>query len=275
MTHGENGLPTESSGGRARGLITMIGDAAARRRMARQALECAVRFQPRSVAQKYERLFATLLHERTEPLHADCWAEMRGEVNVRSRESECPLRGAGRPARNSASGSLRAFPPTRENPVAVLGAGPQALPAGAWELHLESPDGSRQRVRADQLDVSALMPAAGARAERPTLRVAVPYVTDAGNLNLRMWLRDVHAESGRVVTSGGLIEVTADLWGCTTAVGSTLVARSRQDRAGAGCAPSAAHTTNWLLMRWTWRTETRSSQVRVGDEGARRDPRGG
>ncbi|CAM5625919.1 transferase [Streptomyces fumanus] len=116
----------------------------------------------------------------------------------------------------------------------------QRLPEGRWDLYLlPEPDGERQRLRAGPRDLRALVDGA-ARDRSAPVAARVPYVTKGGFLALRTWLRDAHAEAGRITLADG-----------------TLTARLRLHGAESGPRPGV-----WLRLRGRAGTEL-AAEVRV------------
>ncbi|MFF5105222.1 transferase [Streptomyces sp. NPDC000134] len=111
----------------------------------------------------------------------------------------------------------------------------QRLPEGRWDLYVvPEPDGDRQRARPGPRDLRALVDGA-ARDRSAPVAARVPYVTKGGFLALRTWLRDAHAEAGRITFGDGTMTVEARLHGAELTPGAAVRLRLR----GAGTALSA------------------------------------
>jgi hypothetical protein len=89
----------------------------------------------------------------------------------------------------------------------------QRLEEGRWDLYLVTePDGERQRLRPGPRDLRALVDG-HTRDRSAPVAPRVPYVTKDGFLTLRTWLRDAHAEAGRITLADGTMTVQVRLHG--------------------------------------------------------------
>ncbi|MFJ5777121.1 transferase [Streptomyces sp. NPDC093094] len=111
-------------------------------------------------------------------------------------------------------------------PRAVLEPSP-VLEDGRWDVYLvPGPDAGRQRLRHGLRDLRALVDG-HTRDRRAPVAVRVPYATTDGHLCIRAWLRDAHAEAGRIEVTERSTRVEARLHGATLAEGAAVVLRLR------------------------------------------------
>ncbi|GAB2609041.1 hypothetical protein GCM10027168_47560 [Streptomyces capparidis] len=113
---------------------------------------------------------------------------------------------------------------------AVLPADGEALAEGRWDAFvLDRPgDAVRRRVRSGLNDLRTLLghrPPQG----RP-VAVRVPYRTKEGNLTVRAWLRQEHAEAGALQVREAAVTVRAELFNAVPGPGGAAVARCREQR---------------------------------------------
>ncbi|MGW5215799.1 transferase [Streptomyces sp. NPDC004051] len=120
---------------------------------------------------------------------------------------------------------------------AVLAPRPE-LPEGRWDAYLlREPDTGRERLRPGLRDLRALVDGTF-RAGPSPVAVRVPYVTKAGFLAIRTWLRTAHAEAGRLDLADGAMTVRARLYGAELTDGAEVVLRLRGDQSTVrGCRP--------------------------------------
>ncbi|WP_320777354.1 hypothetical protein [Streptomyces sp. CRN 30] len=110
--------------------------------------------------------------------------------------------------------------------TAVLPVG-TVLAEGRWDVYLtDGPDTARRRPRPGPRDLRALVDGA-ARDRTAPVAVRVPYATKDGYLAVRAWLRDAHAETGRVTVADGTLTVAARLHGASLTDDAAVLLRPR------------------------------------------------
>ncbi|MDQ0578186.1 hypothetical protein QF030_000364 [Streptomyces rishiriensis] len=170
----------------------------------------------------------------TEQLRADVTVDEKGRfvIGVRS-----PQPGSSRPRLLLRQRPDKGEPPRPGRVVALEPAGRDewrgvletvpALEEGRWDAYLMGPsEENRIPLLPGLRDLRALV--SGRRdGHSAPLAVRIPYVTKDGRLAVRAWLRDTHAEAGRIDVTGGLMTVEVRLFGTWLGDGAS-VSLSRQ-----------------------------------------------
>ncbi|MEE1943251.1 hypothetical protein V1L54_28255 [Streptomyces sp. TRM 70361] len=100
------------------------------------------------------------------------------------------------------------------------------LAEGRWDVFLVLDGGAPRRLLPGCYDLRALVDQAPPPGRaRPGVRV--PYTTKYGNLSLRTWLREPHAEAGEVWPADGGVTLHGRLYGAELTSGARLEARPR------------------------------------------------
>ena len=237
ITPGHDGLLIPEDGGPhaiAEGLRSLMKDDQLRLRMGAHALKTAQRYAPDVIAQRYEKLFATL-----RPQPKGLTARLRGLFTAGNRTATAP---AGAPqtadptppaahavAHSDGSLTVHITPATHEDHLvlrmrgnrkrqirlpldrdgrATVARDAHDLAEGRWDAFLDSPDAPKpQRVTARLVETAALVTARPAT-RKNTVGAWIPYTTKDGNLTLRIWRRPTHAEVTAIETSATTSTIT-------------------------------------------------------------------
>ncbi|GGZ62209.1 hypothetical protein GCM10010344_30560 [Streptomyces bluensis] len=117
---------------------------------------------------------------------------------LRRRDSEQEVR---LPLSPAADGRLRAALPSSVE-----------LPEGRWDVYVQVSDGEPCRLAPGVNDLRALVDRVpGAAPGHVAARI--PYATKYGNLTVRSWLRDPHAEAGELLVGKDELSVRARVYG--------------------------------------------------------------
>ncbi|MFI6102922.1 glycosyltransferase [Streptomyces sp. NPDC051310] len=229
IADGEDGIlvPVGDTDAVAAALLKLIDDEELRRKMGAAAVRNARRFDPATVARQYEELFEELRTPAAQRAEADAYApvadcvvEPDGAVTVTLLQP--------RPGVELAC--VRTDARTDEHRFPFDASGRATVPAdarfheGVWECSVRLPgSGRRVRITARSLDQRGAMHA-GRRDHDGGVRNLVPYPgKPAKHLQLRSWVRPVHAEAGDIEVTAGSITVSGELIG---------PAAGKADRAG-------------------------------------------
>ncbi|MFD6325761.1 transferase [Streptomyces sp. NPDC058442] len=174
--------------------------------------------------------------QATDGPRAHCTVDTDGRITFRLR-----LRSSGRPRlelvprpkknRPEGAGHLLDLEPHGDDGEvrAVLAPRPE-LPEGRWDAYLlRDSEAGRERLRPGLRDLRALVDGTFRVGPSP-VAVRVPYVTKAGFLTVRTWLRTAHAEAGRLDLADGAMTVRARLYGAELTDGAEVLLRLRGDR---------------------------------------------
>jgi hypothetical protein len=106
------------------------------------------------------------------------------------------------------------------------------LEEGRWDAYVvRAPGEERTPLLPGLRDLRVLVSGEGDGRSAP-LAVRIPYATKDGRLAVRAWLRDTHAEAGRIVLAGDSMTVAARLFGTRLGEGATASLHRRgQDTA--------------------------------------------
>ncbi|WP_223774477.1 glycosyltransferase family 4 protein [Streptomyces sp. 135] len=247
IQHGVDGLltPVGDVDSLATGMLTLIEDDARRGDMGAAALQMAARYLPENVAAAYEELLLVLRADQQLPSHADWWTDPDGDVHVRVEAGELAasalrllcVSGDGLAAEEQISVGFTDVGFTSESRSIQAQLSRAALPLteGMWELYVSTADGgARRRLHTGVCDDRSLLSIAPTPPGRfaPAFVSVIPYTGQDDTFNVRVWVRERHAEVLSVDTSshtGALIK--AELWGEIPTEQATVMARSRENPA--------------------------------------------
>ncbi|MEE1928935.1 hypothetical protein V1J52_12240 [Streptomyces sp. TRM 70351] len=121
------------------------------------------------------------------------------------------------------------LPLTEEVPGVLSAQLPLALhlAEGRWDVYAAPAGTGRTRLRPGVYDLRTLAGGAAAAGHFAGAAVCVPYTTKYGNLSLRTWLREPHAEAGAIHLAGRTGTVEGRLHGAELAGGARLEVRAR------------------------------------------------
>ncbi|MEE1753472.1 glycosyltransferase family 4 protein [Streptomyces sp. SP18CS02] len=246
LKDGEDGIlvPVGDVDAVAGALLRLIDDEELRRTMGAAAVRNARRFDPGQVAKQYEELIGelrTAAAQRAEagafaPV-ADCVAEADGAVTVTLVSPQA----AAVTHEGIQLVCVRADVRTDEHRFPFGTDGRAVIPAdvrfaeGVWECSVQLPgSGRRVRIAARSIDQRGAMRARD-RVERTGaedgVRTLVPYPgKPKKQLQLRSWVRPVHAEAGEVRVADRRITVSGELMGPARFSGDPVLVLRRRGR---------------------------------------------
>ncbi|WP_160501962.1 glycosyltransferase [Streptomyces sp. BA2] len=207
IEHGVNGLLVErrSPEAMADALIQLIEDPDRRAAMGAAAAASAHRYDPDRIADKYTQLIGELAdYRRVNTMQATCRADSMGNLQIilpTGFPDEDSWRVVCQPrATDQKIVTLDLSRASREaGPVAVMERSQLDLSEGRWDFFLEY-EGVRQcPLLASRVELAGLL-----LCPRPTTRLVswwIPYINAGGQLSLRTWRRNGHAELGDVKLS--------------------------------------------------------------------------
>ncbi|MCS0638119.1 glycosyltransferase [Streptomyces sp. LP05-1] len=255
LKDGEDGLlvPVGDADAVAGALLRLIGDEELRREMAAAAVRNGRRFDPETVAARYEELFRELVVARGLPALSATGAKPAPDAGPAGRErpvADCEVAADGAltfrlvtPAEPGdellcvQGEEVRAWPFGPDGAVTVGAA--ETFAEGLWECFVRpaAPDttgadapatgerlpatGERLRLRARVIDGRGALRARERVAPGRAVRHPLPYATHTEKLlGLRAWDRPVHAECRTATVAGPRLTLTGELLGAAPATAS-------------------------------------------------------
>ncbi|WP_244501170.1 hypothetical protein [Streptomyces sp. TP-A0874] len=86
------------------------------------------------------------------------------------------------------------------------------LPEGRWDAHWVAVNGDSRRLVPGVNDLRSLVDRQPA-VDRPSVAARIPYATKHGNLSVRGWQREPHAEAGEILVKDGAMTVRGRFYG--------------------------------------------------------------
>ncbi|GAA2955495.1 glycosyltransferase family 4 protein [Streptomyces enissocaesilis] len=107
------------------------------------------------------------------------------------------------------------------------------LAEGRWDAYIAPPRGKERRAAALTVEQARLLPLP-LRAHEGTVSAWIPYPTEEGNLSVRTWLREGHAEVESVQVVDQAVHITGRLHGLEAGPDATVAATPRNGTATDG-----------------------------------------
>ncbi|MFJ6836599.1 glycosyltransferase family 4 protein [Streptomyces sp. NPDC091209] len=263
----------------AAGLLRLIDNDGERAAMGAAALRNAERFDPATIAVRYEELFRELGagSSTTTPARPSLWSRLRrtgtGQAAAAQAASD-PSAATSGSVRTDTDGSLQVVlaptttvkagdlllisrggkdrttlrvPLVHDDGGRVSAAVERTLPLGnaVWDLWIAPAKGARKRLRSDLLDLRGLMGFLPEPRLSP-VRALLPYTTVDGFVALGTREADVHAEVQGIAVDGDEIGVAVRLFG-TDADVEGFVLRHRDNADSPALEPSWRRDADGLL----------------------------
>ncbi|MGW0559681.1 glycosyltransferase family 4 protein [Streptomyces sp. NPDC003016] len=267
ISDGRDGVLVPLEGGSdafARALASLMQDAGRRSAMADAAREKAARYAPDRICARYLGLFDELrgTDRRLPPLGQRLRAAVSALRLTRHQPSRAATPSAPWVPRAAAAATadggirfqvdidgvpqghpelllrLRKDPdkrtvrlPLSPTGQATLERAAHTLAEGRWDAYIAPPEGKERRVAALTVEQARLL-SLPLRVREGTVSAWIPYSTEEGNLSVRTWLRDGHAEVESVQVVDQAVHITGRLHGLEAGPDATVVATSRNGTAG-------------------------------------------